>query len=398
MLRGYLHEKAIPRRTILRLVATLFLLAVLCSPIVILALGSKSIITTVAGTTTSGFSGDGGPAADAQLWCPTGVALDEEGNIYIADSCNNRIRKVIAATGIITTVAGDGSQGFSGDGGPATSAQLAGPIGVALDRAGNLYIADYLNDCIRHVVAATGIITTVAGDGSRGFSGDGGPATAAQLYAPYGVVLDARGHLYIADGANNRIRKVISPTGIITTVAGIGTVGFSGDGGPATAAQLCVPVAVTLDDAGDLYIADNCNHCIRKVIAASGIITTIAGTGIDGFSGDGGPATRAQLQYPSSLTLDRAGNLYIADEGNHRIREVVAATGVITTIVGSGSDGFSGDGGWAIDAELSCPTGVALGAAGHLYLTDMGNHRIRKIVDPFRKLYVPIVLRSKARS
>jgi sugar lactone lactonase YvrE len=391
-MQDHTQGEAIPRRVALHLVMMLCFLAVLSSPVVILALGSKSVVTTVAGT-TSGFSGDGGPATDAQLDAPTSVALDGAGNIYIADTYNNRIRMVISPTAIITTVVGDGTYGFSGDGGLATAAQLAHPIDVALDNAGNLYIADYGNDRIRRVMAATGIITTVAGNGTFGFSGDGGPASAAQLAAPYGVALDGLGNLFIADGANDRIRKVISPTGIITTVAG-GGYGSLGDGGPATVAELCVPVDVTLDEAGNLYIADNCHDRIRKVIAATGIITTLAGIGVSGFAGDGGLAIDAQLNSPSGVALDKGGNLFIADEANHRIREVIAATGIITTVAGTGVDGFSGDGGLAIDAELSNPTGGVVDVAGNLYFADLGNHRIREIKDPLHKLYLPIVLRD----
>ena len=220
------------------------------------------------------------------------MAVDASGNLYIADTGNNRIRKV-SATGIITTVAGNGSAGYSGDGGPATSAQLDGPEGVAVDGSGNLYIADTCNNRIRKV-SATGIITTVAGNGSAGYSGDGGPATSAQLSLPAGVAVDGSGNLYIADSGNNRIRKV-SATGIITTVAGNGSPGYSGDGGPATSAQLNQPAGVAVDASGNLYIADSSNNRIRKV-SATGIITTVAGNGFDGYSGDGGPATSAATQ------------------------------------------------------------------------------------------------------
>jgi sugar lactone lactonase YvrE len=275
-------------------------------------------ITTVAGNGTPGFSGDGGPATNARLAYPTGVAVDAAGNLYIADRLNSRVRKV-STSGTITTVAGDGSAGFSGDGGPATNAQLAGPYGVAVDAAGNLYIADFQNSRVRKV-STSGTITTVAGDGSFGFSGDGGPATNAQLAGPNGVAVDAAGNLYIADINNHRVRKV-STSGTITTVAGNGTPGFSGDGGPATNARLRPPTGVAVDAAGNLYIADIFNQRVRKV-STSGTITTVAGTGIYGFSGDGGPATNARLAYPSGVAVDAAGNLYIADQNNHRVRKV----------------------------------------------------------------------------
>ena len=336
-------------------------------------------ITTVAGTGEFGFGGDGGSATAARLASPDGVAVDGAGNLYIADWNNHRIRKVDSA-GVITTVAGTGESGFSGDGGPAVQAELREPSGVALDGAGNLYIVDSENDRIRKV-DSTGTITTVAGTGGfgSGVDGDGGPASEARLYGPDGVAVDGAGNLYISERRNHRIRKVDS-TGTITTVAGTGEDGFSGDGGPATAARLSYPEGVALDGAGNLYIAGN--HRIRKV-DSTGTITTVAGTGEDGFSGDGGPATAARLSYPEGVALDGAGNLYIADLINHRIRRV-DFTGTITTIAGTGligvfGGGFSGDGGPASEARLRLPFGVALDGAGNLYIADGGNHRIRKL-------------------
>jgi sugar lactone lactonase YvrE len=285
--------------------------------------GSETI-TTVAGTGTAGFSGDGGPATSAQLNHPRGLAFDGSRNLFIADSTNHRIRKVAAGTGIITTVAGTGTAGFNGDNMAATSAQLRFPVGVALDASGDLFIADSTNHRIRKVVLATGIITTVAGSGPTGsgngdFAGDGGPATSARLDTPFWVAFDASGDLFIADVSNNRVRKVDAATGIITTVAGSGparTGGFSGDGGPATSARFDEPDGFTLDASGNLFIADANNNRVRKVAAATGIITTVAGTGPSGFSGDGGPATSAQLSHPSRLALDASGNLFIVDDYN----------------------------------------------------------------------------------
>jgi len=286
----------------------------------------------VTGTGTFGFSGDGGLAIEAQLDSPTGVAFDKVGNLYIADRFNHRIRKVIAATGVITTVAGSGlsgpnNGGFSGDGGLATGAQLDSPARVIVDEMGNLYIADSYNDRVRKVIAATGVITTVAGIEIAGYGGDNGLATSAQLDGPLGVAIDKIGNLYIADANNNRIRQVIAATGIITTVAGSGLTGhgnggFSGDGGPATDAQLNFPSGVAVDGQGNLFIADNSNHRIRKVIAATGVITTVAGSGIAGYSGDNGPASDAQLKLPSDVAFDGVGNLYIVDQDNHCIRRV----------------------------------------------------------------------------
>jgi sugar lactone lactonase YvrE len=253
--------------------------------------------------------------------------VDAAGNFYIADydGGDNRIHKVTAATGIITTVAGNGTPRYSGDGGSATSAELMNPTAVAVDAAGNLYIADSGNNVIRKVTAATGIITTFAGDGTAGYSGDGSAATTAQLQLPRGLVIDTTGNLYIADYFNNSIRKVTASTGIITTVAGNGTPGYSGDGGPATSAELMNPTAVAVDGAGNLYIADEPNQVIRKVTAATGVITTIAGQGgTRGFSGDNGPAVDSILNDPFGVAVDSAGNLYIDDYDNQRIRKVSA--------------------------------------------------------------------------
>ena len=305
---------------------------------------------------------------------PYGVATDGAGNLYIADTFNARIRKV-DSTGTITTVAGSGEPGFGGDGGPATEASLVIPYGVATDGAGNLYIADTYNNRIRKVDSA-GTITTIVGSRERGFGGDGGPADRARLYHPHGVATDGAGNLYIADPGNERIRKVDS-AGVITTIAGDGTKGFSGDGGPAVEAQLNFPSGVAVDGAGNLYIADTGNRRIRKV-DATGTITTVAGSGEPGFSGDGGPAVEAQLAFPTGVALDGAGNLYIVDSVNHRIRKVDSA-GTITTVAGTGESGFSGDGGPASEAQLSRPFGVAVDGAGNLYIADTGNRRIRKV-------------------
>ena len=346
--------------------------------------GQNGIITTVAGNGAQDFAGDGGPAASASLFGPTGVAVDASGNLFIADSVKNRIRKV-SASGIITTVAGNGAGFFAGDGGPATSASLGGPAGVAVDTSGNLFIADQSNNLIRRV-SASGIITTVAGNvafanrGSLGgFSGDGGPATSAQVAAP-GVAVDASGNLFIADTNNNRIRKVWA-SGIITTVAGNGAQGFAGDGGPATSASLYNPNGVAVDASGNLFIADELNQRIRKV-SAGGIITTVAGSGVigiiaGGFSGDGGAATSALLTRPAGVVVDTSGNLFIADSLNNRIRKV-SASGVITTVAGGGTGGL-GDGGPATLAVLGEPVGIALDASGNLFIADSGNERIRKV-------------------
>jgi len=330
---------------------------------------SNGIITTVAGNGTFGFSGDGGPATSAQIATPSGIGVDAAGNLYIADALNNRIRKV--SGGVISTVAGNGIEGANGDNGPAIAASLGEPFGVALDSAANLYIADLGNGRIRKVSNET--ITTVAGNGTQGFSGDSGPATDAQLNSPNEVAMDSAGNLYIADWLNNRIRKVSN--GVITTVAGDGTQGFSGDNGQAISAQLSGPKGISVDSAGNLYIADTFNYRIRKI--SKGIITTFAGNGIYGFSGDNGPATSANLAFPSGLALDSAANLYIGDTGNNRIRKV--SNGIISTVAGDGTAGFSGDNGAATGAELNEPFGITLDTAGNLYIADVQNQRIRKV-------------------
>ena len=333
----------------------------------------NNIITTVAGNGTYGFTGGGGAATSAELSSPNGVALDAAGNVFIADTYNQRIRKV-DSRGIITTVAGNGALGYSGDGGAATNARLCAPTGASLDASGNLYIADAGNGRIRKV-SAGGTITTVAGGGTASRLGDGGAATKASLNMPAGVALDATGNMYIVDEDNNRMRKV-DTNGIITTVAGNGTAGFSGDGGAATNASLIYPGGVAVDAAGNLYIADSGNNRIRKV-DTNGMITTVAGNGTAGFSGDGGAATNASLYVPLGLALDAFGNLYVADRDNQLIRKV-DTNGLITTVAGKGAAGYSGDGGAPTNASLSSPFGVAVDAIGNLYIADTSNYRIRK--------------------
>ncbi|MDL1963726.1 MAG: hypothetical protein LWW98_05190, partial [Deltaproteobacteria bacterium] len=338
------------------------------------------IIETVAGDETWGYSGDGGPAAQAKLYYPHGVAVDASGSIYIADARNHRIRKV-DTSGIITTVAGNGTWGYSGDGGPAAQAKLRYPSGVAVDASGNIYIADTYNNRIRKV-DTSGIITTVAGNGTWGYSGDGGPAAQAKLRYPCSMAVDASGNIYIAERYYNseelysyRIRKV-DTSGIITTVAGDGTRGYSGDGGPAAQAKLNYSFGVAVDASGNLYIADTRNHCIRKV-DTSGIITTVAGDGTWGYSGDGGPAAQAKLCSPYGVAVDASGNLYIAD--SYSCIRKVDTSGIITTVAGDGTWGYSGDGGPAAQAKLHWTYGVAVDASGNLYIADSYNHRIRKI-------------------
>jgi uncharacterized protein (TIGR03437 family) len=334
------------------------------------ALAQTYRIATVAGSGTPGFSGDNGPAVSARLYNPNAVAVDSAGNLYICDSGNARVRKV--SNGVITTVAGNGTPGFSGDNGPAASAQLNAPSGIAVDSAGNLYIADYNNQRVRKV--SNGVIATAAGTGVPGYSGDNGPAASAELNYPNAVAVDSAGNLYISDSVNYRIREVSG--GTITTVVGSGTLGSTGDGGPPTAADLSYPFGVAVDSAGNLYISDSGNERVREV--SGGVINTIAGNGTPGFSGDGGPAASAQLADPEGVAVDSAGNVFISDFGNNRIRKV--SGGVITTLAGNGAYGFSGDNGPPANAELDIPEGIAVDSGGNVYIADFGNNRIRELL------------------
>ncbi|MHB8260539.1 MAG: NHL domain-containing protein [Bacteroidia bacterium] len=337
---------------------------------------NAQIITTVAGRDSAGYTGDGGQATAAKLDLPYDITFDAIGNMYIADEFNHCIRKV-NTLGIITTIAGTGTHGFIGDGGQATAAKLDYPRGVKVDATGNLYISDSENNRIRKINTA-GIITTVAGNGTAGYSGDGGQATTAGLYNPNGVAFDALGNMYIPDDYNNRVR-MINTAGIITTIAGTGTATYSGDGGQASVAELNFPSGVCLDAAGNLYIADQSNNRIRKINTA-GVISTFVGNGTAGSSGDMGQATVAEINAPFGVVFDASGNLYIADRSNQRIRKV-NTTGIISTIAGTGTSGYTGDMGQATAAELSSPFGVTIDAAGNLYIADDFNNRIRKVAN-----------------
>lgn len=321
------------------------------------------------------YGGDGGPATSASLASPQGLCLDTNGNLFVADYFNSRVRK-ISSSGIITTIAGNGVSTYGGDGGLATSASLISPIAIAVDDSGNVFIADYNNNRVRKV-NTSGIITTYGGNGAPGYSGDGGPATLAKLFNPSALALDSLGDLLVADEGNACVRKINS-AGIITTVAGNGTAGFSGDGGPAATAQIMPPTSIVVDKTGNYYIGES-SHRIRKINAA-GIISTFAGTGSPGFSGDGGLATSAQFKGIFGLASDRQGSIYVSDRDNHRIRKI-DTSGVINTVVALGTPGFSGDGGNALFAELNQPMGIVMDSAYTLFIADNTNERVRKVTN-----------------
>jgi hypothetical protein len=354
---------------------------------------SGGTINTVAGDGSPGFGGDGGAALDAELANPIGIAVDGSGNLFIGDTGNSVIREV--SSGIINTIAGNGFPSYSGDGAAATNAQLGFPFGpdagVAADSAGDFFIADSGATVVREVVASTGDIKTLAGNGLTGFSGDNGPATSAMLDSPSGVALDSAGDVFVADSANNVIREVSASTGTINTVVGNHGAGYTGDGGPATSATMNEPLALSLDEAGDLFISDTGNNVIREVPCATGAagcvapagetagdIYTVAGNGTSGFSGDGGPATNAQLQQPEGLSLDSSGDIFIADSANNRIREI--SQGIINTVAGNGTPGYTGDKGPALSSTLNQPYAVVMDDAGNLFVGDTNNHVIREVV------------------
>jgi DNA-binding beta-propeller fold protein YncE len=345
---------------------------------------SEPIITTEAGTGRQGYGGDGGPATSALLNQPFDVAFDSRGDLYFSDTFNHRIRKVEGRTGVIRSVAGSGKPGFSGDGGPATDAMMNEPYGVVLDNQGNLYFADRLNRRVRKVDAGTSLISTIAGTGQAESSGDGGPANRAALVEPNGVALDPSGHhLYIADVAAHRIRTVDLATGRMSTFAGTGRARHDGDGGTAARASIWGARAVDVGSDGTVYILEREGNSLRAVDPASRVITTIAGTGSKGYSGDGGPATQAGFNGPKELAVDRRGQVWVVDTENHAIRVVDPVSRMIPTVAGSGKPGGDGDGGAARTARLDRPHGVAVGPDGSIWIADTNNHRLRKVtIEP----------------
>ena len=342
----------------------------------------EGIITTVAGTGKPRHGGDQGPALQATLYCPLDVAIDRQGNLFIADTRNQSVRKV-DGDGIISTLTGakrrlnlvlrssyvpqNGSLSVIGD--------LFDPVGVAVDGNGDLFVVDKRNNCV-YKMDQSGAISVIAGRGVAGFEGDGGSATDALLWWPYAVAVDEAGNLFIADSANNRVRKV-ERNGIIDTVAGNGLAGFSGDGGPALKARLNHPCGLAIDSKGNLLIADSWNNCIRRV-DPTGVITTVAGTKQPGFGGDGGPAERARLYHPYGIAVAEDGSIWIADRSGNRLRKV-RSDGTIVSIAGQGSAGYEGDAGPPARAKLNRPSGIAVDRAGNLYIADSWNHRIRRI-------------------
>lgn len=324
-------------------------------------------ITTVAGTGSSGFSGDGGLATTAKLNLPFNLTFDKSDNIYVADTYNNSIRRIDNESGIITTVVGTADK--------KQISELKTPTGLTFDNNNNLYVADLANLRIRKVNLDTGSSITLVGEKSETEF----PNINEALGGPFNVVFDKKGNLYVSVNGDSNVKKVDFSTGKVTVVAGSGEVGFSGDGGQAAAAKLANPTGLALDGKGNLFISDSGNERIRKVNLSTGIITTVAGTGETGFSGDGVDATKAELANPLGLAIDNAGDLYVVDRGNNMVRKITMSTGKITTIVGNGESGYSGDGELAKNAMLANPTGLAFNNAGDLFVVDRGNNRIRKI-------------------
>lgn len=337
----------------------------------------KGKIQTVAGTGEAGYSGDGGPAHQATLREPFMCGQDQAGNLFLAEAKNHIIRVIDHETGTITTVGGTGEAGYSGDGGPAIKARFNEPYSIAVDRNGDIYVVDRLNAAVRKIDAATGIITTVAGTGEPGYSGDGGPGSRAQLREPNDCFLDGKGGLLIADIQDQRIRRLDLATGIITTFAGNGEKARTGDGMPAAQASIFGARAVCMDRQGNTYIAEREGNGVRRV-DTSGVMSTLAGTGQRGYTGDGGPAIAADWGAPKAIRCDAQDNIIVVDTENHALRRIDAVSGFVTTIAG-GHLGGDGDGDVATRAGLARPHGCAIAADGTIYIADSNNHRVRAV-------------------
>jgi len=343
-------------------------------------LSAQGVISTIAGNGTAGYSGDGGSAIHAEFYGPSGVATDVHGNLYVADKYNSRVRLIDASSGIVQTFAGTGTAGYAGIGGSPLSAEIFYPNAMFVDHSGNVFFTDWYNDAAFKVSASTGLITNHCGHHTQGWTGDGGDASLATMEIPDGIWVDnSTGDAYIVDAGSNHLRKVSGATHIASTICG-GLYGFSGDGGPAAAARFQNISGVCVDRSHNIYISDKNNNRIRK-INTSGIVSTIAGTGSAGYTGDGGPATSAKINAPTGLFMTVDGFLFVCEEGNNVVRVINTNNGQISTLAGTGSAGFSGDGGLAISAKLSDPTSVwEDNFSGAIYIADAGNQRIRKIV------------------
>ncbi len=367
-----------------------FVLILLISGTSIKTQAQVNLIRTICGKWGGADSGayccDGGPAINARLNYTWAIWLDRFDNIYLADGFNQRVRKIESSTKIITTIAGTGTGGYSGDNGPATDAELFIPSAVIVDTNGNVYISDAENMVIRKVDGTTNIITTFAGTGVSGSLGDGGPATDAQLNAPAGLCFDKVGNIIFADAHNSKIRKIDISTGIITTIAGTGAFGYTGDNGPATHAILNEPYLVFTDSADNIIFSDGGNNVVRKVDHQTGIIRTIAGNGTAGYAGDNGPAVDAEFYYASGIYIDKQQNIYVADQGNGEVRKIDAQTGIITAVVGTGIVGQSGDGGPAIAAQV-IPSDIFFDSYGSMFIADQ--NCIREVYNPLGVHNVP---------
>lgn len=353
---------------------------------------SQGIITTIAGNGITQYIGDGWPATSYSLAQPTGLCMDKSGDIYETDYAESRIRR-LDTHDTLYTYAGIGVPGYTGDGGPASTATFANPTGVAMDTAGNLYITEEYNHIVRKITRATGIVSTICGTGVAGYAGDGGSAMTAMLNQPAGLCLDKAGNIYIADKNNNRIRKIDALTGTITSFAGIGSAGYSGDGGPANTTKLAYPMSVCADTANNIYIADNANHRIRRVDAATGTITTVTGMGGQAYTGDEGQAIYARISEPNCVHMSKRGNLYISDYGNNVIR-VITPDGIIHTVAGSGLFGYSGDGGPALSATFQRPTAICTDNQENLYIADGENSAIRKVTPVYTGITISPSLKT----